>query len=172
MFTDLFAIFDAVPRFVAQLLKPCGGFVTVGMNNGWLQGFKYFDTEPQRGVFTPPRNVTLEPEVAVPEGYLPDPPQGHLVLGDLVCAGDRVGHVRFLGSTRFAPGSWVGMELLKPGASCAFLWWYKPPPPPLEVYQALHPPLLTPLGHVSRSAPYISCVLAPWSVRWETCRDG
>uniref|UniRef100_A0A0X3NS26 CAP-Gly domain-containing protein n=1 Tax=Schistocephalus solidus TaxID=70667 RepID=A0A0X3NS26_SCHSO len=108
-----------------------------GKNDGTVDGIRYFDCEPQYGLFT--RRNLLRPiaELAMQQstrspGLAPNTPgavsaagqrrssdnvdsptipQG-LRLGDRVqVSGGRLGVIRYIGPTDFASGEWVGVEL-------------------------------------------------------------
>ncbi|KAL7061418.1 hypothetical protein AAHC03_01431 [Spirometra sp. Aus1] len=108
-----------------------------GKNDGTVDGIRYFDCEPQCGLFTrrnllrPIAELVMQQSVTSP-GFspttpgavsgsgqrrpsenveLPNIPQG-LRLGDRVqVSGGRLGVIRYIGPTDFASGEWVGVEL-------------------------------------------------------------
>ncbi|VDK79995.1 unnamed protein product [Dibothriocephalus latus] len=108
-----------------------------GKNDGTVDGIKYFDCEPQYGLFTrrnllrPISELAMQQSVTSPgltpttpgavsgvgqrrsseNAESPTIPQG-LRLGDRVqVSGGRLGVIRYIGPTDFASGEWVGVEL-------------------------------------------------------------
>ena len=83
-----------------------------GKNNGSVQGVQYFRCPRNHGLFTQPELLTLVKES---DADLKTP-QENLKPGDYVIVGGikKNGTVRFVGSTEFAEGIWVGVELYEP----------------------------------------------------------
>lgn len=105
-----------------------------GKNDGMVSGVKYFECEPNHGLFTRPQKLKLISKAATNEStppLLPRTPQDDQrssltpvdlkVLQNKLCVGDHVlvggikeGILRFVGPTEFAKGIWVGVELPEP----------------------------------------------------------
>ena len=111
------------PWIGIQLDKP------EGKNDGSVNGVQYFECPPQHGVFTRPNKVTLQQVQPPAVSSQPRPVPSHsgpaqitteemkakasqLHVGDrVVVNGNKEGTLRFIGTTHFAKGVWVGVEL-------------------------------------------------------------
>lgn len=93
----------------------------VGKNNGSVQGVRYFDCEPSRGIFTKLEKLTKINQIpndirksSISESGN-DKPKSSIKIGDrIVVSGTKHGVVRYLGETGFAKGVWTGVELDEP----------------------------------------------------------
>lgn len=110
-----------------------------GKNNGMVSGVKYFECEDNHGLFTRPQKLKLISAAASSESTPPRQPppamtpqdegqrssqltpedlkalHSKLNIGDYVLVGGlKEGILRFMGSTEFAKGIWVGVELPEP----------------------------------------------------------
>eukprot|EP00435_Cladocopium_sp_Y103_P019926 s344_g4.t2 len=90
-----------------------------GKNNGTVQNVHYFTARPAHGLFVRPAKVLrkqealpLEQEKLRPPDSVPNFKVGAHVL--VRPAQNSAGIVRFVGTTQFAEGEWVGIELEKP----------------------------------------------------------
>jgi len=97
----------------------------IGKNDGTVAGIRYFKCKSKYGIFAPltkvkkydrnqsfvsPDSASTSPDISRSPSRLSSPAK--LSVGDRVCVdGRKIGYVRFLGSTKFASGSWVGIEL-------------------------------------------------------------
>ena len=83
-----------------------------GKNNGSVGGVQYFECEPNRGLFSKPEKLKLEPKAQNP----PDKnSSGNFKVGDQVLVdGVKSGVIGFIGQTQFARGVWVGVVLDTP----------------------------------------------------------
>ena len=113
--------------------------VPEGKNSGFVNGMQYFTCEPNHGVFVRPNKLELISRVIQEESSRPTRTsvqesgrsvsvqsdqlapvnlkvlQEKLKIGDHVLVGGvKEGILRFLGSTEFARGIWVGVELPEP----------------------------------------------------------
>lgn len=93
-----------------------------GKNNGIVNDVKYFTCLPNHGLFTRPEKLVLAPPINLPSpistGSSSVDPIELKKKAESLCVGDRVlvnntkeGILRFIGSTHFAKGIWVGVEL-------------------------------------------------------------
>lgn len=88
-----------------------------GKNNGSVAGVQYFECEPNRGLFSKPEKLKLEPkpQATVVPGKSADPFGGTFKVADqVVVDGVKSGIVGFIGETQFARGIWVGVILDTP----------------------------------------------------------
>lgn len=71
----------------------------------------YFSCKPLHGVFAPPGKIAV---IRAPKVVF----DGTFLLGDRVFVGtkDRSGSVKFIGTTQFSAGEWLGVELDQPGS--------------------------------------------------------
>lgn len=88
-----------------------------GKNNGSVGGVQYFECEPNRGLFSKPEKLKLEPkpQASVPADKNSEPSSGNFQVGDQVLVdGVKSGVIGFIGQTQFARGVWVGVILDTP----------------------------------------------------------
>lgn len=88
-----------------------------GKNNGSVAGVQYFDCKPNRGLFSKPEKLKLEPKprVTVPADKGPESTGANYKVGDKVLVdGVKSGVIGFIGQTQFAHGIWVGVILDTP----------------------------------------------------------
>ena len=84
-----------------------------GKNNGSVGGVQYFECEPNRGLFSKPEKLKLEPKGQTNNSA--EPSSGSFAVGDQVLVdGVKSGVVGFIGQTQFARGIWVGVILDAP----------------------------------------------------------
>ncbi|XP_065833452.1 CAP-Gly domain-containing linker protein 4-like [Oscarella lobularis] len=103
----------------------------IGKNDGTVGQDRYFTCPPKHGIFAPPSKVVKAP--SLPKNFprstgtpisKPNPPPpsapapgtipGGLTEGTLVYFNGEIGTLRFVGTTEFADGIWLGVELRKP----------------------------------------------------------
>ena len=83
-----------------------------GKNNGSVGGVQYFECEPNRGLFSKPEKLKLEPKAQNPSNKNSEPSGGNFKVGDQVLVdGVKSGVIGFIGQTQFARGVWVGVVL-------------------------------------------------------------
>ena len=86
-----------------------------GKNNGSVAGVQYFECEPNRGLFSKPEKLKLEPKRQAPAGKNSEPSSDNFIVGDQVLVdGVKCGVIGFIGQTQFARGVWVGVVLDTP----------------------------------------------------------
>jgi dynactin 1 len=79
----------------------------VGKNDGSVAGVRYFQCAPSHGIFAPYHTVSLFNADEYNRVLV-----AKMTLGERVQLTDgRIGLVRFIGNTQFAPGEWIGVEL-------------------------------------------------------------
>lgn len=92
-----------------------------GKNNGTVDGITYFNTDENRGIFCRLNKLTkiVSQPVSQAETQATLPQQStsnyQLSIGDRVKfesnTGEKIGTLRFIGTTDFAKGDWCGIEL-------------------------------------------------------------
>ena len=102
-----------------------------GKNNGSVNGEAYFVCEEKYGIFVKKAQVRLDRSVQTSAGNqtakstaagrtpstvkeaarTPVSPPADFQVGDDVKIGSKTGIIRFIGDTRFADGTWYGVEL-------------------------------------------------------------
>ena len=88
-----------------------------GKNNGSVGGVQYFECEPNRGLFSKPEKLKLDPkrQTRVPAENNSEPTSGNFSVGEQVLVdGVKSGIIGFIGETQFARGVWVGVILDTP----------------------------------------------------------
>lgn len=80
-----------------------------GKNNGSVNGVKYFECEPNRGLFLKPERLRQESKHRIP-AHSQELKVGDRVLVDKV----KPGVIRYMGETQFARGVWYGIVLDTP----------------------------------------------------------
>lgn len=93
----------------------------VGMHNGTVMGVEYFECAPKCGIFSQASQLTSSgapPPASAPAASAPAtsaPPAAAAAappaVGAKVSWNGKPGTVKYVGSARFAPGEWVGVEL-------------------------------------------------------------
>ena len=90
-----------------------------------VAGVRYFQTEEKRGVFIRPAKLEQDAKApnskspipkstsrtSISEAPLPSPTEKSLKVGEHVIYNGKTGIVRFVGTTEFKEGVWVGIEL-------------------------------------------------------------
>ncbi|EDO33600.1 predicted protein, partial [Nematostella vectensis] len=85
-----------------------------GKNDGSVAGEKYFECKPLHGVFTKLEKITKVNQVTESPGS-PVENSSSLEIGDrVVVSGNKIGTLRYVGTTEFAKGEWAGVELDEP----------------------------------------------------------
>jgi CAP-Gly domain-containing linker protein 1 len=90
-----------------------------GKNNGTVDGFQYFHSEENRGIFCRLNKLELDTSSVTPSVTVvaeqPLTNETGLIVGDRVIVnssnGAKKGYLRYLGVTEFAKGEWAGVEL-------------------------------------------------------------
>lgn len=114
-----------------------------GKNDGCVSGKRYFQCEPKKGIFSRLTRLTHEPMAGADESSpisrsnrssisparstavsppnsirSVTPKRNNMAIGDRVIVssgmGSRPGILRFMGETKFAPGTWCGIQLDEP----------------------------------------------------------
>jgi len=93
-----------------------------GMHNGTVMGVPYFECAPKHGAFAQQAQLqtgaappAAAPVAAAPAAPAAPAPAGSLSVGQQVMWNGKPGTVRYIGTVKFAPGEWVGLELAQPG---------------------------------------------------------
>ena len=93
----------------------------VGKNNGSVQGVRYFECQPNHGIFTKLEKLTKinqipnDNERTSKRETKAEKTETDFKIGDrVVVSGTKHGVVRYLGETGFAKGQWGGIELDEP----------------------------------------------------------
>lgn len=91
----------------------------VGMHNGTVMGVPYFECPEKCGIFTQASQLTSSgaappstaPPASAPPAAVAAAPVPAPEVGAKVTWNGKAGTVKYVGSARFAPGEWVGVEL-------------------------------------------------------------
>lgn len=93
----------------------------VGKNNGSVQGVRYFECQPNHGIFTKLEKLTKINQIPNDNQRTSkreanaEKTETDFNIGDrVVVSGTKHGVIRYLGETGFAKGQWAGIELDEP----------------------------------------------------------
>lgn len=93
----------------------------MGKNNGSVQGVRYFECQPNHGIFTKLEKLTKINQIpndnqrtSKLETKAKKTETGFKIGDRVVVSGTKHGVVRYLGETGFAKGEWAGIELDEP----------------------------------------------------------
>mmetsp|Transcript_20568 Transcript_20568/g.46945 ORF Transcript_20568/g.46945 Transcript_20568/m.46945 type:complete len:314 (-) Transcript_20568:288-1229(-) len=115
---------DGTVRYLGGTKFAAGEWVGIeldtaaGMHDGSVMGVSYFSCPTKTGVFA--QAAQLSVTASAPAGTAAPQTEGssatnpEISLGSKVRFNDKEGTVRFIGSTQFAGGEWVGLELDAP----------------------------------------------------------
>jgi len=107
---------EGVVRYLGETKFAGGDWIGVeldtpsGMHNGTVMGVSYFECAPNHGVFAIPAALDV-PAGSASASSPPAAAEQEVTVGAAVLWKGTEGIVRYVGTTQFAAGEWVGVEL-------------------------------------------------------------